>query len=115
MRQARLDAMWRGWFVGDFSPGVLKTAAAEVAVKRYAAGEREGRHYHAVATEVTCVVSGRVRMSGVELGPGDIVALDPGEATEFEALTDAVTVVVKTPSVAGDKYDLPTEAPAPSP
>ncbi|MFO0609511.1 MAG: hypothetical protein U0324_40485 [Polyangiales bacterium] len=113
MRRATLDAMWRGWFVGDFDPTVLKTKAAEVAVKHYRAGEREGRHYHAVATEVTCVVSGRVKMNGVELGAGEIVTLDPGEHTDFEALTDATTVVVKTPSVAGDKYDVPAEPSTP--
>jgi hypothetical protein len=54
---------------------------------------------------VTLIVSGRVRMKDQEWGPGDILVLDPGEATTFEALTDAVNVVVKTPSVAGDKYD----------
>ena len=36
---------------------------------------------------------------------GDIVLIEPGEDTDFEALTDVTTVVVKAPSVMGDKYE----------
>jgi hypothetical protein len=32
------------------------------------------------------------------------VTIEPGEATDFTALTDTTTVVVKMPSVKGDKY-----------
>lgn len=104
MRTARLDGMVRGWFVGDFEPSAYRTGAAEVAVKRYAAGDREGAHFHKVATEVTVVTRGRVRMNGAEYSGGDIVVVEPGEATDFEALTDAESVVVKIPGAAGDKY-----------
>lgn len=96
--------MTKGWFVGDFAPTAFKTGACEVAVKRYRAGDREDLHHHKVGTEVTLVLSGRVRMMGREWGAGDILVLEPGEATDFEALTDAVNVVVKTPSAKGDKY-----------
>jgi hypothetical protein len=104
MKRDRLEAMVKGWFVGDFAPVAIRSEACEVAIKRYAAGDREGAHYHAVATELTAIVSGRVRMLGAEWGEGDILTVEPGEATDFLALTDAVTVVVKLPSVAGDKY-----------
>lgn len=104
MKHARLEDMVKGWFVGDFAPSVLRTAACEVAVKRYRAGEAEAAHLHRVATEVTLILSGRVRMLGREWGEGDIITIEPGEATDFLALTDAVNVVVKLPSVAGDKY-----------
>ncbi len=105
MRHARLETMVKGWFVGDFAPTALKTDVCEVAVKHYKAGDREALHHHRVGTEVTLIISGRVRMKDQEWGPGDILVLDPGEATAFEALTDAVNVVVKTPSAAGDKYE----------
>jgi hypothetical protein len=35
---------------------------------------------------------------------GTIVHLQPGESTDFEALEATLTVVVKRPSVKGDKY-----------
>jgi len=105
MRHARLETMVKGWFVGDFSPTALQTDVCEVAVKHYKAGDHEALHHHKRGTELTLIVSGRVRMMGEEWGPGDILVLEPGEATAFEALTDAINVVVKTPSVAGDKYE----------
>ena len=94
MKHFRLDGMTKGWFVGAFSPTALSTEACEVAVKTYKAGEREGAHHHKIATETTLVLSGRVRMAGREWSAGDIVVLDPGESSEFEALTDAINVVV---------------------
>lgn len=104
MNTGKLQDMFKGWFVGDFSPTVLRTEACEVAVKSYKAGEKEQLHHHKVATEVTLVLTGRVRMCGKEWSAGDIVVLEPGEATDFEALTDAVNVVVKTPGAKNDKY-----------
>lgn len=104
MNTARLEDMFKGWFVGNFTPTAFSTEACEVAVKTYKAGEREGAHFHKIATEITLVLSGRVRMVGKEWGPGDIIVLSPGEVTDFEALSDAVNVVVKTPGATNDKY-----------
>lgn len=104
MKIHHLSQMVKGWFVGSFTPSVVQTHAVEVAVKTYKAGDREAQHFHKLATEVTVVVSGRIRMSGREFGAGDIVTLKPLEPTDFEALTDAVNVVVKLPGAADDKY-----------
>lgn len=104
MKHDHLDNMIKGWFVGAFSPTALHTDACEVAVKYYKAGDKESAHYHQVATEVTLVLSGRVKMVGKEWQAGDIITLSPGEVTDFEALTDAINVVVKTPSALNDKY-----------
>lgn len=104
MIRARIDEMERGWFVGDFEPSVLRTNAAEVGVKCYKAGDKEGSHHHKSATEVTLIISGHARMNGVDLVEGDIVRLEPGEVADFQAMSDVTTVVVKVPSVKGDKY-----------
>lgn len=104
MKSANLNEMTKGWFVGDFSPTLYSTRDCEVAVKSYSAGDKEQKHFHKIATEITVIVSGRVRMAGREWGPGDIVLLEPGEATDFEALTDTVNVVVKLPGAKDDKY-----------
>ena len=73
-------------------------------MKRYATGAFEPKHYHKVAPEVTVIVSGEAVMNGRHYSIGDIVLIEPGEITDFEALTDVVTVVVKLPSVPGDKF-----------
>jgi quercetin dioxygenase-like cupin family protein len=104
MTRYKLDEMVRGWFVGDFEPVAHRSTAVEVAIKQYAAGDAEPCHFHNVATELTVVVSGSVRMGGRELQAGDILELEPGEPCDFLAVTDAVVVAVKLPAVADDKY-----------
>jgi quercetin dioxygenase-like cupin family protein len=99
-----LDEFTKGWFVGAFSPTLVSTPHAEVGIKVYKAGAVEPSHQHKVATELTAVISGRVRMMNQVLLPGQIMRIEPGECTAFEALEDSVTVVVKTPCVVGDKY-----------
>ena len=104
MEYSNLDDMFKGWFVGDFSPTALSTSACEVGVKKYKAGDTEERHFHKIGTEVTLILSGSVSMNGVTLNEGQIIKINPGEATDFMAITDVITVVVKTPSVVDDKY-----------
>lgn len=104
MKRERLERMVKGWFVGSFDPTVLRTDQVEVAVKHYRKGDSEGRHYHKVATEITVIALGRVRMNGVDYESGDIVVLEPNEPTDFEALEDSITAVVKYPSSVNDKY-----------
>ena len=104
MQVDRLEAMTKGWFVGDFSPTTFRSSACEVAIKHYAAGDSEAEHVHRIATEITAIVSGRAMMCGKEWTAGDILTIDPGDATDFLALTDTVTVVVKLPSVPHDKH-----------
>jgi quercetin dioxygenase-like cupin family protein len=104
MNHAKLSDMVKGWFVGSFNPTAYSTDACEVAVKSYKTGEKEAEHYHKVATETTLILSGRVRMAGREWGEGDIIVLEPGESTDFEALTDVINIVVKTPSALNDKF-----------
>jgi hypothetical protein len=43
-------------------------------------------------------------MNGVEYQAGDIIVIEPGNATDFVVLEDTVTVVVKVPGAQNDKY-----------
>lgn len=104
MKVDHLDRMVRGWFVGDFDPTLYRTGEVEIAVKHYLAGEHEQTHHHAIATELTVIVSGTARMAGREFGAGEIVVLEPGEASDFTALTDVTAVAVKLPGAKDDKY-----------
>ena len=104
MHSARLSDMTDGWFVGMFQPAVFNTNSCEVAMKTYTAGAKEPLHHHRLATEITLVVSGQIRMAGSEWGPGDIIVLSPGESSGFEAITDAKNVVIKLPGALDDKY-----------
>ena len=104
MRILKFDDMKRGWFVGDFEPTVFASKEFEVAIKEYHAGQTEEWHYHKIATEITVIFNGVAEMSGRRIGPREIVLLESGEGSDFRAVTDVVTVVVKIPSIMGDKY-----------
>jgi quercetin dioxygenase-like cupin family protein len=104
MRSSKLSDMKNGWFIGDFDPTLIKTREVEVAIKHYKKGDSEDRHYHKIATEITVIVSGRVKMNNIEYQSGDIIIIEPYESTDFEALEDTVNTVVKFPGASDDKY-----------
>jgi quercetin dioxygenase-like cupin family protein len=104
MEKHNLKDMSKGWFVGNFLPSVLSTEEVEVAVKEYPPKFSEEWHYHKVATEITVIVSGEVEMNGQRFKKGDIIVISPGEGTDFKALTETVTTVVKIPGASNDKY-----------
>ncbi len=106
MRRLRIEDMVGGWFVGDFEPAAFRTRGAEAALKQHHAGEPWPAHYHAVATEINLVISGQMTVNDVVVGQGDIFVIDPGEAVTPVFLTDCELVVVKVPSVPGDKYSV---------
>jgi len=105
MKIAKLQDMKGGWFIGNFTPSLFQTNDCEVAVKTYNKGDKEAAHYHKVATEYTAIISGRVRMNGVDYCAGDIIVMEPNESTDFECLEDGTTnVPVKIPGANNDKY-----------
>lgn len=93
-----------GWFVGNFQPSISQIEHCEVAVKRYKKEDSEAKHYHKLADEITVVVEGVVQMNDMIFKKGDIILIEKNEAVMFRCLEDAITVVVKIPSVVGDKY-----------
>jgi hypothetical protein len=99
-----LDSMTRGWFVGDFLPTLLPTTDAEVAIQQYRAGDYEAAHYHKIATEITVILNGEAEMFGRIFRHGDIIKIPPGGITDFRAITDVTTVVVKHPGAKNDKF-----------
>ena len=107
MKTAKLEDMIKGWFIGNFEPTLLRTNDVEVAVKSYNKGDYEEKHYHKIATEITVIVSGKVKMNGIEYSKGDIVVMEPNEATDFECLENGTqNVVVKLPGANDDNYCL---------
>lgn len=104
MKNEKLDDMVKGWFIGNFEPSLLKTNDVEVAVKKYAKGDKEEKHFHKIATEYTVILNGRVKMFDQEFADGDIIVVEPGDVTAFECISATSTVVVKIPGANNDKY-----------
>lgn len=104
MKTYNLDNFIKGWFVGKFEPTIFDTEAFEIACKQYEAGDNEESHMHKVATEITLIARGEVEMNGQRYSEGDIVVMEPGDWTDFKAITRATTMVVKIPCIKNDKY-----------
>ena len=106
MKVFKLDQMVGGWFIGNFSPTILNNKYFEIAVKYYKKGDFEKAHYHKISTEYTVIVEGKAKMNDEVYMKGDIIVISPNESTDFHALTDVITTVIKTPSSINDKYNL---------
>ena len=97
--------MVKGWFVGDFPESAYRTKVVEVAYKVHRQREYWAKHYHRVAIEVNYLIRGRMIVNGRSLKSGDIFVVNPNETAEPEFLEDCELIVVKIPSVVGDKYE----------
>jgi hypothetical protein len=93
-----------GWVIGDFDPALFHSKDIEIGIKSYLEGSYEQRHTHKIATEYTIIVKGSVIMNNTQYNTGDIIRIDPEESTDFLALKDTITCVIKTPSIPSDKY-----------
>jgi hypothetical protein len=98
--------MKNGWFIGNFTPSCYITDKFECALKKYKAGDSEQKHYHKIAHEYTLISSGTIKMNGVIYEEGCIIEMEPNEITDFIALTDTLTFVIKVPSIPNDKYEI---------
>jgi hypothetical protein len=104
MLKEKLSNMTRGWFIGDFEPSLLKTKDFEVGILTHKKGEEWPEHYHKIATEYTVLISGSMTICGELIEPGTIFVLKPYEIADPIFHEDCVILVIKTPSVIGDKY-----------
>lgn len=104
MKVFELNDMTKGWFVGNFTPSAYLTGDVEVAIKKYKSGDYEASHHHKIATEITVIIEGSVKMNGVIYGAGKILVIEPNNSADFMALTEVITAVVKHPGVSNDKY-----------
>jgi hypothetical protein len=104
MGSAKINDFIGGWFVGNFEPSLCKTNDVEIGIKYYKTGDCEGYHHHKIATEFTAIILGKVLMDGITYEAGEIITIRPNFSTNFEAIEDTVTVVVKIPGANNDKY-----------
>lgn len=98
-----INDFFKGWIIGNFEPSILKENY-EVGLKYYKTGDFEQKHHHKIATEITVIASGKVKMFDKIFSTGDIIIVEPNDSTSFEVLEDTITLVVKTQSIQDDKY-----------
>ena len=103
MKRDSLENMKGGWFIGNFQPNIHESKDFEVTIRHYLKGETEPQHYQRIATEITVIVLGKVRMGDQILNPNEILTVLPNEILDFEALEDCTIVAIKFPSIPSDK------------
>ena len=106
MKIEKMSDMKRGWFVGDFLPSIYRTDAFEVAFLTHHEGQEWPKHVHRKATEINYLIRGKMKINEVVLEKGDIFLIEPSEAVKPVFLSDCELIVIKTPSVVGDKYEI---------
>jgi quercetin dioxygenase-like cupin family protein len=104
MKVTKLSETYRGWVIGDFDPSILRTKDFEVGILSHSKGEKWPAHYHKVAVEYNILISGKMRLCGVELEAGDIFILEPMEIADPVFHEDCTIVCIKVPSDTKDKY-----------
>ena len=104
MKKFRFEDMKRGWFIGDFEPTAFKTKNFEVAYGMHKKGDVWDKHYHKIATEITLIVKGKVRVNEEIFIKNDIFIVEPNESVDPLFLEDTEYVVIKTISDPTDKY-----------
>lgn len=98
----------RNWIIGAFEPSLLKTKDFEVAVFYIKKGEKSDNHFHAEALEVNIIITGECLVSSAgikhKLKDGDVFTFPPKVKSNVEYTADTTLIVIKTPSIPGDKY-----------
>lgn len=92
-----------GFFVGNFLPNLIPSQHIEIGHHKYPKGYVGPAHYHELATEINYIVRGRIIANGIVLQDGDFFTYPPGEVADVEFLTDTDLIIIKTPSIPGDK------------
>jgi hypothetical protein len=92
-----------GWVVGNFLPSIYMSGDVEVGVKFFDVGDKEPSHKQLIATEITVIHEGKVRIANEFLSSGDILVIEPGQYADFEALTKGSLTCIKFPSIPSDK------------
>jgi len=106
MKIVKISDMHRGWFIGNFTPSVLKTSDFEIGFLKHKKGEIWPKHYHAKSTEYNLLVSGSMEVCGKKLCEGDLFIIERNEIADPVFYEDCEIICVKTPSIPGDKYEV---------
>lgn len=106
METRKLTDFFRGWIIGDFEPSVLRTKEFEVGLVSHKKDEFWPNHVHKISTEFNVLVSGKMSINNIVIEPKTIFIIKPGEASKAIFLEDCEVLVIKTPSIPNDKYEV---------
>ena len=103
VKSSHISTMTRGWFIGDFTPSVLRTSHFEVGLMSHKKGENYAPHLHNELDEYNLLVSGKMMINNEIIEEGEIFIIKKGMLTKSEFFEDCKIVCVKQPSIPSDK------------
>jgi mannose-6-phosphate isomerase-like protein (cupin superfamily) len=93
-----------GWFIGSFTPSVVRTKDFEVCYKFHPKGEQWPEHYHKLSDEINYLIEGEMTIDGVTTLKAPLIfVIEKNDIAKPEFFTDCKLIVVKIPSIPGDK------------
>lgn len=101
-----IKRMYRGWLIGNFEPCILKTKDFEIGILTHKKGEVWPKHFHKEAVEYNCLIEGKMTVQNKLIEPGMIFIFEKNEIADPIFLEDCKVLVIKIPSVIGDKYEI---------
>jgi len=105
MKITKLTDYKAGWFVGNFEPTAHKTKDFEVGTTIHPKGSEWPKHYHKKSREINYLIRGKMLIQDQEIVGGDVFVFEPYEVADPIFLEDCEVLVIKTPSVPGDKFE----------
>jgi mannose-6-phosphate isomerase-like protein (cupin superfamily) len=106
MKTAKVSDSIGGWYIGNFEKAAYKTNGFEASYKKHLKGELYQWHYHQHLDEINLVVSGKIKIHGIEFAPGDIFILEPYDIADPEFLEDCEIICIKAPNITNDKINV---------
>lgn len=106
MKKYNFNDMKGGWFIGDFEPTAYRTPDCEVAYVKHYKNQEWEKHFHKIATEITYIIRGKIKINDEVFSSGDIFVIEPNEIADPKFLEDSDVIVVKVPSNTNDKFNV---------
>lgn len=94
----------RGWFIGNFTPSILKTSLFEAGLLEHKKGEKWPYHYHKVADEYNILIEGAMLLNERRIESGQSFTISHCEIACPIFLEDCLVLCIKIPSCPQDKY-----------
>ena len=105
MKFNSINNFHRGWLVGNFEPSLIPTTDIDVGLLFCEKGHVADGHYHKLHTEYNIIVSGKAQINDSVYTVGDIFIYEPYDKSTVQYLENTTLLVIKHPSVKGDKYE----------
>ncbi len=103
MTKKNINDFLNGCIIGNYSNVLLNTKDFEISIQKYNKGMCDPSYYHKETLTYTVVLEGVIKFHKSIYYKDDIIEIVEWETVSFECLEDATLLIIKIPSIIGDK------------